>query len=181
MAKTVDEVLAKAKGTDKVSEVLTGKGAFSKAGFEDLVSAAINDTGKKLDIYEDGKSVGTLNISELIRDDLKKTLEKAKYPQKSEADVLDTTEISAKGLAKAIPYIVQLQIEQGKKFDIPQGKDYGGSIYLKDVAASDRTVPVRDPQTQKNLGTCEIINKESKAVVAKSPVPAHLQKKIRKP
>ena len=49
---------------------------------------------------------GTVNVSELIRNDLKKTIDNAKYPQKSEAGVLDSTEIVTKGLSEAIPYIV---------------------------------------------------------------------------
>ena len=52
MAKMVNEVLGKAKGEDKVNEMLTGKGAFSKSAFGDLVNALANDTTFKIKTYD---------------------------------------------------------------------------------------------------------------------------------
>ena len=179
--KTANEVLSKMKGTDKVAEVVTGKGAFSKAGFSDLTSALANDTTFKIKTYDkDGKVTGEVSVSELIRSDLKKTLEKAKYPQKTEAGILDTCEIVTNGLAEAIPQIVMQQIAAGKKFDLPIGEKVQGSIYLKDVPGKKKTVAVRDPKTQESLGTCEITTKDSIAVGVKSQVLPHLQSKVRK-
>ena len=118
--KTVNEVFTKSKGEGKVNDTLTGKGSFSKQGFGDVVNAMINDTTFKVKTYgKDGKVSNEFNISELIRNDIKKTMEKAKYPQKSEAAVFDTCEIITNGLAEAIPYIVEEHIKQGKKFDLP--------------------------------------------------------------
>ena len=179
--KLVNDVLGKMKGTDKVSDVLTGKGSFSKSGFADLTSALVNDTTFKIKTYgKDGKVTGEVSVSDLIRNDLKKTLEKAKYPQKSEAAVLDTCEIETKGLAEAIPQIVMQQMAAGKKFDLPTGQKVQGSIYLKDVPGKKKTVGVRDPKTQENLGTCEITTKDSIAVAAKSRGLPYLQTKVRK-
>lgn len=179
--KMVNEVLEKVKGKDKVNETLTGKGAFSKAGFSDVVSAMVNDTTFKVTTYgKDGKPNGSINVSELIRSDLKKTLEKAKYPQKSEAAVLDTCEIVTNGIAEAIPYIVEEQLKCGKKFDLPQQPKFGGSVYLGDVKGKVKEVQVRDPKTQANLGTCTITSKDSVQIKTKSPVPTFLQSKVRK-
>lgn len=180
MAKAVNDVLAKIKGTDKVSDVVAGKGSFSKTGFSDLVSAMANDTTFKIPEYKDGKKVGEVSVADLLRNDFKKSVENAKYPQKSEADVLDKAEISTKGTSEAIGYIIKEWLEAGKKFDIPEGEKYKGSIYLKDVKGGTREFPVRDPQTQKSMGTMKITSKDSIAVAAKSPVPDYLQKKERK-
>lgn len=178
--KTVNDTLAKLKGDDKVTTMLTGKGAFSKAGFNDTVNAFANDTTFKIPTYDkNGQKNGEINISELLRQDLKKTLEKAKYPQKSEAGVLDSTEIVTTGLAEAIPYLVMQQISQGKKFDLPAQPQVQGSIYLAPVKGKEKTVKVRDPKTQQNLGTAVITTKDSVQIRAKSPVPGYLQTKKR--
>lgn len=82
--KTVSSVLGKVKGEGKINDIMTGKSSFSKSGFSDLVSAMVNDTSFKVKTYDkDGKVTGETNLSELIRSDLKKTLDKANYPQKS--------------------------------------------------------------------------------------------------
>ena len=46
--KTVKDTFGKVKGDDKITDILTGKGAFSKAGFADTVSAMANDTTFKI-------------------------------------------------------------------------------------------------------------------------------------
>lgn len=172
--KTVTEVLGKAKGgEDKINDILTGKGPFSKAGFSDTVNALINDSTFKIKQYDkDGKPAGEVSVSELIRNDLKKTVAKAGYPQKSEAGVLDTAEISTSGIAEAIPYIVMEQMKQGKKFDLPSQPNVVGSIYLADVPGKTKTSEIRDINTKEKLGTVTTTTKDSIQIRAKSPVPA---------
>lgn len=180
--KTVNEVLSKVKGENKVNETVTGKGSFSKSGFEDLVSSLVNDTGYKIPTYDKmtGEKNGELNVSELIRSDLVKTVEKAKWPQKSEVNVLDTCDIVTKGLSEAIPHIITEHLKTGKKLDLPQQSNFNGSIYLLDVKGRERDVNVRDPKTQENLGTCTITTKDHVQIKSKSPVPKFLQEKVRK-
>lgn len=181
MSKMVNEVLSTVKGENKVNDILTGKGSFSQQGFADTVSAFANDTTFKVKTFgKDGKQTGEVNISELLRQDFKKTLEKAKYPQKSEAGVIDAAEMVTSGLAKAIPYLVMEQIKCGKKFDLPTQSNVGGSIYLNPVAAKVKTTQVRDPKTQQNLGSVTVTSQDSIQIRAKSPVPNHLQIKVRK-
>ena len=179
--KLMNDVLSGFKGEDKIQDVITGKGSFSKNGFGDLVSAIANDTTFNIKTYDkDGKENGTVNVSELIRTDFKKTLEKAKYPQKSEVDKLDSTEIVTSGMAQAIPYIVEEYVKCGKKFDLPIQPSFVGSIYLSDQKGKTRTVNVRNPETQEFLGTTEITTKDHVEVRAKSGTPDFLQTKIRK-
>lgn len=180
MAKMVNEVLSKSK--ENIDEVKTGKGAFSKSGFSDLVGALANDTSFKVKTYDakTGKVTGEVSISELIRNDLKKTLEKAKWPQKSEAGVLDSCEIVTTGLAEAIPHIIMEQLKCGKKFDMPAQKNVVGSIYLSETKPGTKVTQIRDPKTQEALGTVETTSQAAVQIRAKSPVPEHLQKKVRK-
>lgn len=178
--KTVNEVLGKAKD-GKVDDILTGKGSFSKSGFGDLVNSLANDTTFKIPVYgKDGQKTGETCISDAIRADLKKTLEKASYPQKSEAGVLDTCEICTAGLAEAIPQIVMQQIACGKKFELPVQPKTTGAIYLDTVPARTKTSDIRDPKTQTPLGTVTTTNQEYIAVKAKSPAPSYLVEKVRK-
>lgn len=179
--KLVNEVLGKIKGEDKINDILTGKGSFSQQGFSDAVSAMANDTTFKIKTYgKDGKQDGEVCLAELIRSDVKKTLEKAKYPQKSESAVLDTAEIVTTGLSTAIPHIVEQWVMCGKKFNLPDQPTFGGSIYLNKVPAKVKTTQVRDPKTQQNLGSVTVTSKDSVQIRAKSPVPNHLQTKVRK-
>ena len=181
MSKMVNEVLGKVKGEDKINDILTGKGAFSQSGFGDLVSAVVNDTTFKIKQYDkDGKVTGEVSVSELIRDDIKKTLEKAQYPQKSEAAVIDSAEIVTTGLAKAIPQIVMQQIACGKKFELPAQPKVQGSIYLQDVPGKVKVSPVRDPKTQQDLGTSTSTTKDHIQIRAKSSCPSYLLTKVRK-
>lgn len=181
MSKMVTEVLGKVKGEDHINDVLTGKGSFSKQGFGDTVNALANDTTFKIKTFgKDGKPNGEVCVSEMIRSDIKKTLEKAKYPQKSEVGVIDTAEICTNGLAEAVQYMVMEQLKCGKKFDLPNQANVTGSIYLKSVPGKVKTTQVRDPKTQQNLGSVTITTKDSVQIRAKSPVPNHLQTKVRK-
>lgn len=178
--KNVKETLSKIKGEDKVDAILTGKGSFSQTGFGDMVNAMANDTTYKVTTYgKDGKPDGEINISEMLREDLKKTVAKAGYPQKSEAGVLDTVEICTANLSKIVPVLVMEQMKCGKKFDLPAQPGVKGSIFLAPVKAKEKTVKIRDPKTQENLGTAVIKTQDSIQVRAKSPVPDYLQSKQR--
>lgn len=171
--KMVKDVFEGSKGKGKVNDIVTGKGAFSQAGFADTVSALANDTTFKIKTYDkNGNATGEVSVSELIRNDIKKTMEKAKYPQKSEVDVMNSAEIVTAGLAKAIPYIVMEQMKQGKKFDLPSNPTVVGSIYLADVPGKTKTSKVRDIKTKEDLGTTTVTTKNSVQIRAKSPVPA---------
>lgn len=181
MSKMVNEVLGKIKGEDKINDIITGKGNFSKQGFADTVSALANDTTFKIKTFDrNGKDTGTVCLSELFRNDIKKTIEKAGYPQKSEAGVLDTTEIVTSGIASAIPYIVMEQIKCGKKFDLPNTEKSVGSIFLKDVPGKVKESNIRDPHTQKNIGSVTTTSKDNVQIRAKSSIPKYLQRKVRK-
>ena len=72
------------------------------------------------------------------------------------------------------------KIRTGKKFDLPQGEKYQGSVYLADVKGKVRDVNIRDPKTQENLGTCTITTKDSVQVKTKSGVLKYLLDKVRK-
>lgn len=179
--KTVMDVLKQIKGEGNENKTLTGKGAFSSQSFSTFVNSLANDKDFMVKSYDksSGKEVER-NVSELLVADAKKTLDNAKYPQKSEAAVLNTSELATSGLAQAIPSMVGEWLRTGKKLPLPDQKDFNGSIYLMPVKGKKKTITVRDIKTKEVLGTAEITTQDSVQVRVKSPVPAHLQTKVRK-
>jgi hypothetical protein len=177
--KLVNEVLEKLKGNGNSSRILTGKGSFWKQHFGDLFHALLNDTTHKTTRFVNGKEE-SINLSELYRADIKKTIANAKYPGKTELGVIDSSEICTDGLAEAYPYAIREYIQTGRKFTIPAQKNMVGDIYLSNVAGKTKTVPVRDIKTKQPLGSTTITTQDSIHVRAKSPVPKHLQTKVRK-
>lgn len=181
--KTVDEVLKEIKGEGNEQQTLTGKNPFNQSSFDSLVHALVNDTSYKVPQYDPktGEKVGEINISEKIREDLKKTLDNAKYPQKSEANVLDSCEITTRGLSQSFFEILGQQLDTGKKTPLPPRPDMTAALYIADVPASERTIPIRDPQTQKDLGTADITTEAYKQLRAQSPAPEHKKTTKRNP
>lgn len=178
--KLVNEVLEKFKGAGNVSATLTGKGAFSQAGFAELTKAMANDTSFTTPVREkDGKTT-KVNVSELVRADVKKTILNAKCPQKSEIGVVDTSEIETSGWAKAMLLMIREQLMAGKKVEIPPTDSFQGALYLAPVAGKTKTVQVRDIKTKEELGTTTIVSKDSIQIRAQSRVPKHLQTKTRR-
>jgi hypothetical protein len=53
-------------------------------------------------------------------------------------------------------------------------------VFLSTVPGKQKIVKIRDPKTQENLGTAEITTQDSIQIRTKSPVPEHLQTKVRK-
>ena len=180
MFKSVKEIQTKLKGAGNEAKTLPGKKSFSSSAFDDLVHAMVNDPDYRFtSVDRSGKKVDT-NIRSLIVEDLKKSAQSAGYPQKTEAGVYDTAEISTKGFSRAIRPIATEYIRTARKFSLEPQEDFTGDIYLAKVPAGTKTVNVRDIKTGVNIGTTTIIRKDSVQVRAKSPVPKHLVEKVRK-
>ena len=178
--KTVKETIGKIKG-DNLNEVMTGKAAFSQTGFSDTINALVNDTSFKIPTYDkDGNTTGEMCISEMMREDLKKSIANAGYPQKSEIDVINTSEICTTNLAKVVVPMVMEYMSCGKKVDLPLKPGFTGSVYLAKVPAKEAVHKVRDIKTKADLGTCTINTKEHVKAAVKSPAPKYLQTKVRK-
>jgi hypothetical protein len=178
--KTMKDVLAKMKGEGNTSKVLTGKGNFSSSLYKEMVHGMVNDTTYEVGTFgKDGKKTYK-NISDLIRADAKKLVQKAGYPQKSELDKLNTVEIPSEGIAEAVKYVVREYIETGRKFELPPTEQMVGSIYLAPVKGREKIIKVRDMNTKEDRGTATITTQDSIQLRAKSPVPKHLQTKVRK-
>ena len=175
------DFLEKIKGQGNANKTLTGKGSFSRQGFKDLVGALANDNDFKVTSRaKNGEPVET-SISSLIKGDILSTMKKLNYPNKQElAEAVQNGKIDVTGLSEAIPHIVMEQIKTGKKFDLPANDVTNGSIYLAPVAGKTKTVTVRDIKTKEELGTATITTQDSIQVRSKSPVPKHLQTKVRK-
>jgi hypothetical protein len=178
--KLVNEVLAKFKGEKNITSTLTGKGSYSSQGFKELTNALLNDTTFKVESMDKNGEKVQMNLSELIRKDLKKTYAGAGFPQGSEIKVLDTCKIHTDGYAEAIRRIALEWVRCGKKLDFPAQQDMVASIYLAPVKAKTRVLNVHGIKNKEDLGTATITTKDSIQMRAKSPVPKHLQTKVRK-
>ena len=180
MKLTVNEVLKKLKG-DKENEVLYGKAAFSKSKFDNLVHSMVNDPSYEVSVVGKDGNESKVNLSKQIRESLKKTIHSAGYPQKSEIDnVIDTCEIKTDGFSDVLLNAAVEWLGTGRKLDLPSKKYMNGSLYFTKVPAKDRTVTVRDIKNHSVIGSSEIKTKEYIRLMAKSPVPAGLQTKVRK-
>lgn len=177
MAKLVNEIFEKIKGAENADKTLATKKRFNANEFKAVVSALANDPTHK---EENFKSEEEFSIADALRSDLKKTIERAKFPQKNEASVLDTVDICTDGLAKSIPYILLEHLKTGRMFDLPDQEKLKASIYLQEVPAKSREIPFRNVQNGAPLGTVTVVNKDCFQLRSKSPVPKHLQRKIYK-
>lgn len=175
--KFVNEILAKIKGAENVDKILALKKRPNVIDVKNLVSALANDKTYKIDNF---KTEEEFNISEALRSDLKKTIQRAQFPQKDEISVLDDVDICTEGLTKAIPYFVLEQLKTGRMFDLPKQNQLDASLYLKAIPGGSKEVNIRNVQTGKSIGTVNVITKDSFQLRAKSPVPKHLKRRVYK-
>ena len=75
--KFVNEILAKIKGAENVDKILALKKRPNVIDVKNLVSALANDKTYKIDNF---KTEEEFNISEALRSDLKKTIQRAQFP-----------------------------------------------------------------------------------------------------
>lgn len=181
MSKSMKEVLGQIKGTGKENEVLTEKKGFSASAFDSYVNAIVNDRSYEFVTVDKKGNETKMNISDMIRGDLKKTIKDAGCPQPSELGVCDTCDITTKGLANAIRPIVTGFLATGKKFPLTPQATFGADIFLAPLPGTTKTIDTIDNMTDRNkTGTCTTITEDSVRVKVKSPVPKHLVKKVRK-
>ena len=144
--KTVTEVLQKLKGEDhKVDETICGKGSFSKAAFTEITNALINDTTFKLPVLDKQGNTTEVNFSELFREELKKNIASAGYPQKPEIGVVDNANLYGSVIADMAPHLIDMYISTGRKFEFPLHKDRISSVYLVDVKGKTKDTILTTP------------------------------------
>jgi hypothetical protein len=179
--KLLNDVLEKYKGKGNADKTICGKNAFSKQLFEEIIHGLVNDTTYQVEYLDKKGNVVKQNLSEPFRESiLKNNTTRAKYPQKSELAVYDNLEINTKSIADISLHAIDLLLSCGKKVDLPSKKDRNGSIYLAKVPKKEKTMSVRDIKTKENLGTTTIKTEEYVQIRSKSPVPKHLQTKVRR-
>ena len=179
---TFTEILEKLKGKGNEEKIIAGKASFSASGFGQFVNAAVNDKNYKFKQFDKATGADTKEVSihDLYAADYKKNLEKHKYPQKSEVGIVDTAELVTDNLPTIIQVLTGAYIETGRKFNVPDKKEYNGSIFLAAVPAKTKVSKVRDMKTGADLGTSTTTSKDCFQIRAKSPIPKHLQTKVRK-
>lgn len=175
--KLVNEIFEKIKGAENVDKILAVKKRANAIDTKALVNALANDKTYKIDNFKTEEEV---NISELLRSDLKKTLQRAQFPQKNEISVLDDVEIATDGLTKAIPYMVLEYLKTGRIFELPEQEKLKAAIYLKEIPGASRIIKIRNVQNGKPIGNVNLITKDAFVLRAKSPIPSHLKRKVYK-
>lgn len=178
--KTMKDVLAKLKGEENIEKTVCGRGAFSKSSFADITNALINDTTFTVPVLDKHGNETKVNFSEMYRNELKKNIAAAGYPQKSEISVVDTANINTSAIAEIIPHVLDIYVASGKKFEFPLHKDRISAIYLVDVKGKTKDTTVRDMKTGANIGTTTTVTQDHVQMRVKSQVPKALVKKTRK-
>lgn len=178
--KSVKEVVVKYKGELDPNATLAGKGAYSKAGFSELVNALMNDTSFEIPVMDKSGKSTNINLSEMYREELKKNIASAGCPQKPELNVVDSSHIHTNALAEIIPHAVDMYISCGKKFDFPLHSDRISSIYLTDVPGKVKNTAIRDMKTGEVLGSTTTTTQDHVQMRVKSQVPKDRINKVRK-
>lgn len=177
MFKPVKEVLANLKN-DNVDSILTSKSAFNKNAFNSFVKSLANDNDHVVTIF-DKNNEKQVSVAELLRNDVKKSAENAKYPQKSEAAVYDTSEIATDGLAEAASIIATEWLKTGRKLPLSPQKEFNATLFLKQIPGAVKESQIRDFKTnQVKPGKVVTTTKDSFRVAVKSPIPSHLKSKV---
>ena len=177
-----------------VSEVLKEIGAkgetpnrFSKEKFEKLLLAMANDTEftSLVSKVKGGKYVGDIeiNVSDGFRKWVKSVLEDVGMDKNDASIVLDPDYKfkNVNGLYEYFAHTLYTFLAAGNKYDMPQQKDFKGSLYIKKNPKKTKKVKARNPQTGEDLGEFEQTTEAYRSLAVSSPCPVYLKdrKKIK--
>lgn len=172
---TVKEALEKTSG-----------GRFNKKAFNDVMKAIANDTefATKVANVKKGELEGVeeVLVTKGFRKWLQGVVEKAGIDKAESAMVLEETFTidNVDGLYEFFSEAVYEYIKAGNRFDLLPKEDFKGSIYLKEVVASTKTMKCRNPKTGEDLGEVEIEYAPHKELAASSGCPEYLKTRKKK-
>lgn len=175
------EVTANLTGGGKENETGTGKKPFSKPLYQKYTHAFINDPANAVTRPgPDGKPI-KINVREAVVADVRKTVENAGYPQKSEIGVLENTEIATKNISGFVPDMIVGWLRENRKFIIPPFDGCSGAqLYVQPVKGKTRVVATRNMETGEPTGTSTITTTDHLVIRCKSAPPADCVTKVRK-
>ena len=178
----VKEVLAEMTASDKENGKINYN-RFNKKNFEKLMKAMLNDKDFSTQVAKVKKgeldTVEEIQVSQGFRKFCKKVLEKFGVDKKESEKIL-TEEFSfdnVEGLYEFFATAMYLYIKAGNRFDLIPKKDFKGSISMKHVKKSVKTIHARSPQTGDSLGDWEIEDEDHDILITKSSCPKYLKKR----
>lgn len=182
MAKLFNETAINIKGDGNADKLVAGKAVASKDKSGAMVNALLGDATKSFPIIgKDGTVTGEINPSQIFRDCIKKTVQSAGCPGKTELSVLDTCDVCTKGLEDVIPLVVrEAWVGIGTKMKLPPTDNFTGELYLQNVPGATKVYDTKDMKTGAPTGTAEITYPDHIQLRAKSGPPEHQKTKVRK-
>lgn len=182
--KTFDEVFNEIKGNVAVSKSGKVKKTFSKADYDRLLKALLNDTGYKTEYctVKGGEMVTKeVEVTKMFRESIKRILINFGVDkQEAEKMVTDYQFTNVDGWYELAAESIYKYIEAGKKYDFPTRQDFKGSLTLKEVDESTGTfTSIRKKGDKTPPEEFKIKTKKHKVLEKKSKAPAWLKKKFK--
>lgn len=173
---TVKEVLEEIKsaGENKYNR-------FSKKSFNKLMKAMANDPEFEVKVAQvkGGVLVDEIPVmvSKEFRKFLKGVVEKAGIDKKESEFVLDPsfTIDNVDGLYEFFTAALYKYIEAGNKFEMPQTKDFKGTLYMKSNAPAKKTRKPRNPRSGEYMDEYEETTEAYHSLGVSSPCPSWLK------
>ena len=173
---TVEEVLDEMRATRKENGDFNYN-RFNKKNFEKLMKTMLNNPDFKTQVVKvkngEISSVEDIEVSKGFRKFCKKVIEKSGVDKKESERIL-TDEFmfdNVDGLYEFFATAMYLYIEAGNRFDLLPKKEFKGSIAMKHVKKSSKTIAAHSPQTREYLGDFEVTKDEHNILSVKSPCP----------
>lgn len=179
---TVEEVLNEMRATRKDNGDYNYN-RFNKKNFEKLMKTMLNNPDFTTQVVKvksgEISSIEDIEVSKNFRKFCKKVIEKSGV-DKNESERILTDEFmfdSVDGLYEFFATAMYLYIESGNRFDLLPKKEFKGSVSMKHVKKSSKTVAVHSPQTREHLGDFEVTKEDHDVLVVKSSCPSYLRNK----
>ena len=173
---TVKEVLEEIKsaGENKYNR-------FSKKSFNKLMKAMVNEPDFELKVasVKGGELVEEIPVmaTKEFRKFLKHVVEKAGIDKKESELVLDESFKldNVDGLYEFFTAALYEYIKAGNKFELPQTKDFKGTLYMKSNAPAKKTRKPRNPRSGEYMDEYEETTEAYHSLGVSSPCPSWLK------
>ena len=181
--KTFDEVFNEIKESVTVSKNGKVKKTFSKADYDKLLKAMVNDPSYKATYCstKGGEVVKKeVEVTKMFRESIKKILINFGVDkQEAEKVVSDYQFTNVDGWYELAAESIYKYMEAGKKYDFPTREDFKGSLSMKEVEESVGTfTSIRKKGDTSPAKEFKIKTKKHKVLEKKSKAPAWLKKKF---
>lgn len=182
--KTFDEVFNEIKSNVAVSKSGKVKKTFSRADYDKLLKAMLNDpsyTATYCTTKAGEPVTKEVEVTKMFRESIKRILLNFGVDkQEAEKMVSEYQFTNVDGWYELAAESIYKYMEAGKKYDFPTREDFKGSISLKDVDESVGTfTSIRKKGDTSPTKEFKVQTKKHKVLEKKSKAPAWLKKKFK--